>query len=140
MQEALRDYIKGFASVEMSDEDFATIIHKFTPKQLRKNQYLLQEGDVCKHVAFIVKGALRQYSIDRKGIEHIVNLCIENWWVGDRESFTMLTPSRYNIDAVEDSELLLLTKADFQDLVSSVPAFVSLLSAMDYNYCLGRHN
>lgn len=81
-----------------------------------------------------MKGALRQYSIDQKGVEHIVHLYTENWWVGDRESFTMLTPSNYNIDAVEDSDVLLLTKANFQELVNTVPVFVSVLSTMDYNY------
>lgn len=120
--------------MEISDDDFELIRNKFTAKHFRKNQYLLQEGEVCKYAIFIVKGALRQYSIDQKGVEHIVNLCTENWWVGDRESFTMLTPSRYNIDAVEDSDVLLLTKADFQELVSTAPIFVSVLSTMDYHH------
>lgn len=116
MPGALRNYINKYASTEVSDEEFERIENKFTAKHVRKNQYLLQEGEVSKYAIFIVKGALRQYSIDQKGVEHIVNLCIENWWVGDRESFTMLTPSNYNIDAVEDSDVLLITKANFQDL------------------------
>ncbi|MBC7887418.1 MAG: Crp/Fnr family transcriptional regulator [Ferruginibacter sp.] len=134
MHEALRKYINKYASTEIGDDDFELIKNKFTAKHFRKNQYLLQEGEVCKYVSFIVKGAIRQYSIDQKGIEHIVSLCTENWWVGDRESFTMLTPSKYNIDAVEDADVLLLTKADFQELVGTAPFFVASLSAMDYNY------
>ncbi|MBC7829744.1 MAG: Crp/Fnr family transcriptional regulator [Chitinophagaceae bacterium] len=133
MQEALRDYIDKYASVTLSDDEFERIRDKFTSKHFRKNQFLLQEGDVCKYSIFIVKGALRQYTVDKKGIEHIVNLCTENWWVGDRESFTMLSPSIYNIDAVEDTDVLLLTKANFQELMSTEPVFVTVLSTMDYN-------
>ncbi len=76
---------------------------------------------------------MRQYTIDQKGIEHIVNLCTENWWVGDRESFTKLTPSIYNIDAVENTDVLLLTKTNFDALVSNAPVFLTVLSTMDYN-------
>lgn len=133
MNEALRDYINKYASVEISDDDFDVIRNKFIAKRFRKNQYLLQEGEVCKHAAFIVKGAFRQYTIDGKGIEHIVNLCTENWWVGDRESFTNLTPSNYNIDAVEDADVLLLSKENFQELIRTVPVFVAVLSTMDYH-------
>ena len=62
----------------------------------------MQEGAVCKYFAFIVNGVMRQYSVDDKGEEHIVHLSIENCWAGDRESYVMLTPSVYNIDAWED--------------------------------------
>jgi hypothetical protein len=57
-----------------------------------------------QYMAFIVKGAMRQYTVDNKGIEHNVGLFIENWWAADRESFLMLTPSIYNVDAWEDTE------------------------------------
>ena len=90
----------------------------------------MQEGEVCKYMAFIVKGAMRQYSVDDKGGEHIVRLSIENWWVGDRESFTMLTPSVYNIDAWEDTDVLLITKADF-NFLGSIPAMNELTKSLD---------
>jgi CRP-like cAMP-binding protein len=134
MHEALRKYINKYSNTEISDDDFELIKNKFTAKHFRKYQYLLQEGDVCKYVTFIVKGAVRQYSIDQKGIEHIVNLCTENWWVGDRESFTMFTASNYNIDAIEDTDALLLIKANFDELVSTSPIFAAVLNTMNYNY------
>ncbi len=130
----LRDYIAKYAVGDICEDDFELIEKKFTPKHYRKNQYLLQEGDVCKYAIFILKGAVRQYTIDQRGIEHIVNLCIENWWVGDRESFTLLIPSIYTIDAVEDTDVLLLGKTDFEDLVRSSPIFVAVLNTMNYNY------
>lgn len=74
---------------------------------------------------------MRQYSVDDKGVEHIVRLSIENWWVGDRESWVMLTPSIYNIDAWEDTELLLVTKADTLKLVQEIPACNEMVHRMD---------
>ena len=65
---------------------------------------------------------MRQYTVDERGVEHVVRLFIENWWVTDRESYTMLTPSLYNIDAWEDCDDLLVTRADFQKLRSSILA------------------
>ena len=49
---------------------------------------------------------MRQYSVDSKGVEHSIGLYIENWWAGDRESYVTPTPSAYNIDACEDTEVL----------------------------------
>src|SRR5215471_6488713 len=110
MHESLITYIKKHSATPLTEAEIEVIRDVFTPKKLRKHQYLLQEGEVCKYGAFIVKGAMRQYSIDDKGVEHIVDLFIENWWVADRESYVMLTPSMYNIDALEDSDVLLITK------------------------------
>jgi len=93
----------------------------FTPKKLRKKQYLLQEADVCKYLAFVEKGALRSYTIDEKGSEHILQFAFENWWISDMYSFYTQLPGTYTIDALEDSELLLITLADFEKLLLEVP-------------------
>ncbi|MCF6406928.1 Crp/Fnr family transcriptional regulator [Chitinophaga filiformis] len=106
----------------------------FTFKRLRRKQYLLQEGDVCKFYGFILKGAMRQYSVDARGTEYVINLGLEESWVGDRESFFMLTPSRYNIDAWEDTELLLITNEAFQRLLDTVPAVVTMVRIIDQRY------
>jgi CRP-like cAMP-binding protein len=134
--QALRTYIDRYASDTISDADFAVVTAAFTPRKLRRRQYLLQAGEVCKYTAFVLKGALRQYSVDEKGVEHILNFAVENWWMGDRESFVMLTPSRYNIDALEDCELLLVTNAQTQDLIRTVPAFAAMVREMDQRHSI----
>jgi CRP-like cAMP-binding protein len=93
----------------------------FIPKKLRKKQYLLQEGDVCKYVAFVEKGMLRSYTIDDKGGEHIIQFAFEGWWISDQYSFLTGEPSIYNIDALEDSELLLLTQSAEEQLLAKIP-------------------
>ncbi len=131
LYEPLRRYIDDYAGGILSDDEFALITDVFVPKKFRRKQYLLQAGEVCKYTAFVLNGAFRQYSIDEKGIEHIIHLGIENWWVGDRESFTMLTPSRFNIDAVEDSDVLLITFDKMQELIANVPAMSRMISKVD---------
>lgn len=131
MYDSLRNYITEYSSIGITDEEFALIQDAFKPKRFRKRQYFLQEGDVCKYTGFIIKGSMRQYSVDQSGNEHIVKLCIENWWAGDYESFAMLTPSKYNIDAVEDTELLLVTNESIQELRSLVPAVNRMIQVMD---------
>ena len=108
----------------------------FVPKKIRKRQYFLQEGEVCKYMAFIVKGAMRQYSVDDKGVEHIFRLSIENWWAGDRESNINLTPQVYNIDAWEDTEFLQVTRADFLSQLSSIPAINELIRNLDERFAI----
>lgn len=131
MHAKLIAYISQYANLPLTSEEQALIVATFQPKKLRKKQYFLQEGDVCKHAGFIVKGAMRQYSVDEKGAEHIVHLFIENYWANDRESSTMLTPSKYNIDAWEDTELLIITRAEMLDLMDKIPAMAQMIRLMD---------
>lgn len=99
-------------------------------KKLRKKQYLLQEGDVWKYHAFITKGCMRMYGVDDKGIEHIIYFGIENWWIGDRQSLLDKVPSRLNIDAIEDSEVVLFTEPNFEFLRSKIPVFKDMTYAI----------
>ena len=131
MHEKLIDYISQYSNLPLTDDEQALIISTFQPKKLRKKQYFLQEGDVSKYAGFIVKGAMRQYSVDDKGTEHIVHLLIENYWANDRESSIMLTPSKYNIDAWEDTELLIITRAEMLDLIDKIPALLQMTRLMD---------
>jgi CRP-like cAMP-binding protein len=92
-------------------------------KKLRKRQYFLQEGDVCHSSTFVCKGLLRYYYVDNKGQEYIMQFAPENYWTSDRESMDSGMPSKYNIDAIEDSEIFLLKKEDFEMLRKTIPAF-----------------
>ena len=97
----------------------------FTPKKLRKKQFLLHEGDVCKANAFVEKGMLRSYTVDEKGNEHIVQFAAEGWWISDLYSFLTGETSDYYIEALEDCEVLLLSKSASEELLSTLPKFES---------------
>ncbi len=121
MFDIFRKYLEN--KIALSDEDFALIESVSLFKKLRKHQYLLQAGEVCRFNAFVCKGFLRYYYVDDKGQEHIMQFSPENYWTGDRESMETGLPSKYNIDAIETSELLLLTKENFEMIRKTIPAF-----------------
>jgi CRP-like cAMP-binding protein len=131
MYEALIQYIRNHSITPLPEEAIETIQDLFVTKKIKRKQFFLQEGEICKYFAFITKGAMRQYFIDDKGVEHIIHLFIENWWVGDRESWVTLRPSLYNIDALEDTEALLITRAHVLKLISLFPAFEEMVRDMD---------
>ncbi|MCE3283126.1 MAG: cyclic nucleotide-binding protein [Chitinophagaceae bacterium] len=109
--------------VNLSTDEEELIKQHLTPKKLRKRQYLLQEGDVCKFIAFVEKGALRSYSVDEKGVERIIQFALEGWTISDLYSFLTSEPATYNIDALEDSELLLIGKAAHEELLATLPKY-----------------
>src|SRR5690606_3229035 len=108
--------------VSISDEDFEFCKTLFQPKKLRKRRFIQGEGDVCKYTIFLEKGLLRSFIIDEKGAEHILQFSLEGWWSADLYSFLTGEPSNYNIEALEDSELLLITKPSWDLLLERVPA------------------
>lgn len=107
--------------VSLTQEEQEICKSFFSAKKLRKKQYLLQQDDVCKYTAFVEKGVLRSYTIDDKGIEHIVQFAAEGWWISDMYSFLTGEPSTYSIDVLEDAELLLLSGTSNEQLLKTVP-------------------
>lgn len=107
--------------VSLTDRDKETIQTFFISKKLRKRQYLLQEGNVCKYLTFIAKGLLRTYNVDDKGDEHMSVFGWEGWWLSDFNSFLTGEPAVFNIDAIEDSELLMISKENYEALTLAVP-------------------
>lgn len=115
-------YTKINEVVHVTKEEFDVCKNLFLPKKLRKKQYFLQEGDVSKYTAFVEKGLLRTYTVDEKGGEHILQFAQEGWWIGDLYSFLSEEPSSYNIEAMEDCELLLITEPSYELLLQKIPA------------------
>jgi CRP-like cAMP-binding protein len=119
MHQQLTDSIRS--KVRVLDEELEGIFHFFIPKKIRKRQFLLNEGDVCYHIAFVEKGLLRAYSIDNDAHEHVVQFAVECSWVSDMGSFLTGEPAIYNIEALEDCELHLLTKPSMDELMDRHP-------------------
>lgn len=109
------------SKVSFTDEDINTLKPFFIPKKLRKRQYLLNAGDVCQYITFVEKGLLRSFTVDDKGNEHVVQFAIEGWWISDMGSFTSGKEAMYNIEALEDCELLNLTRQSMEELLIKLP-------------------
>lgn len=140
MFDPLYRYIEDYSSLTLFDEEKSLIQDAFKLKRLRKKQYYLQEGNISKYIGFLIKGAMRMYSVDQKGHEHIVRFGVENWWMGDYESFNMLTPTRFNVDAVEDSELLIISNMQIQELIIKIPAVAEMVKVLDRRANIATQN
>lgn len=121
MFEVLFSKVEEKIKLEVTEKDICKSL--FIPKKLRKRQYILQQEDICKNLIFVEKGLLRSYKVDEKGNEHILQFAPEGWWVADVYSFLTSENSNYNIDAIEDSELLLITNSALEQLYERVPKF-----------------
>lgn len=120
MIEQLFAHIKKFSSV--SAGDLALIEDTLTKKSFQKKEHLLTAGHCCHHKYFIISGCMRSYFVNNKGAEQIVNFGIENWWMTDYDSFVNESISHLNIQAIEDCEVLRLSKTDFDYLAENSPA------------------
>jgi len=92
-------------------------------KKLKKKEYLLRQGDISKQSAFVIGGCLRGYSIDRNGTEHVLSFAPADWWMADMYSLISQQPGILNIEALEDTEMLLLSKTDQDKLYTELPKF-----------------
>ncbi|HTE25857.1 Crp/Fnr family transcriptional regulator [Flavitalea sp.] len=126
MIEIFEKYIA--AKINLTSADWEKIEQVCVIKKLRRHQFLLQEGEIWRYHAFICQGCVRRYRVDEKGIEHIIQFSVENWWAGDRESLMNSTPSKYNIDAIEDTIVILIRKDDFERLLINIPLFNNFIN------------
>ncbi|PJJ85085.1 Crp/Fnr family transcriptional regulator [Mucilaginibacter auburnensis] len=120
MTDVLKDYLQN--NSQICDSDVKLICDLAVPRQLRKGEFLLEQGAICRHKTFIAKGLLRTYSLTADGHEHILQFAPENTWTLDAESYNKTVPSKYNISAVENSRVLMWAKPDFDHLLLAVPA------------------
>ena len=81
--------------MHLTEEEFNICTKFFIPKTIRKHQFLLNEGDICKNFCFVNSGCLREYTIYKKGIEHIIQFAIADWWISDLNSFLSGLPATY---------------------------------------------
>ena len=118
MYEKLRSFFER--SFPVTDEQFEFIKSQFIPRKVRKGEFLLREGEIARHSIFVASGCLRTYTIDDNGKEHILQFSPENWWTGDM-SFRSNVPSRFFIEALEDSEVLLTELSSILKLNERIP-------------------
>ena len=123
----LFDYFRSYTKFPITPTDEGLIRDAFKLKKVRRRQFLVQEGDVCKYICFVILGALRIYSVNERGQEAVVAFALEGNWISDWESVVTQTPARYYIDAVEHSEVLQVSPAELHLLEAKIPAIAEFL-------------
>ena len=110
-------------TIELSESDKRVLSNNYLVKKLKKRQFFLQEGDVCKYAGFITKGCLKTYTIDKNGDEHVFQIAIEGWWVSDMYSHLTGEPATFTIEALEECELLILDLEARETIFKQIPNY-----------------
>ncbi|MBP7397293.1 MAG: Crp/Fnr family transcriptional regulator [Flavobacterium sp.] len=118
------------AHISLSETEMESFCNLFEYKTIKKKSFLLREGEICKFEGFVTKGLFRVYHIDKNGFEQILYFAIEDWWITDIDSFTNEIPSQLFIEALEDSELLLISKKDKDFAYENLPKIEKLFRIM----------
>ena len=116
--------------ISLSEKETETFCNLFQPKLVKRKSFLLREGEVCKFEGFVVKGLFRVYHIDQNGYEQVLYFAVENWWITDIDSFTNERPSQLFIEALEDSEILIINKKDKEFAYENLPEIEKLFRVM----------
>jgi CRP-like cAMP-binding protein len=117
----LFDYIRQH--IALTEEDERMLQSKFRVRKFLKNQFVVQNGDVCQFESFVLSGCLKTFYIDDNGQEHVVSFAVENWWTGDLGSFITQTPAELNVQCLEKSVLAQIHYDELQQLYGQVPKF-----------------
>jgi CRP-like cAMP-binding protein len=119
MSEQLLTHLSKF--VKLKEEDKAEIVAFFQPKHFKKKENLIEAGSICKYHYFVVKGCLRMFFVDDKGVEHTTYFAIENWWLTDYLAFQGQQFTTFYIQSVEDTQVLALDFYAEERLLTQFP-------------------
>ena len=109
--------------IRLDDKEKAFFVSLLKPMKLKHRQMLLKEGEVCRFSSFVTQGCLRGFSVDNNGFEHVLNFAPPNWWIADMYSLISQKPGVLNIEALEDTEILTLSKTHQEELYVKIPVF-----------------
>ncbi len=117
--QAFISFINKYITLTKKEETI--LLSKVTHRKYLKGQYVVQQGDLCKYSGFVISGCTRTFYLNDEGQEHIVMFSAENWWASEIGSFVTQTPSDYNVQCIEDTELIQLSYNDQEVLFKEIP-------------------
>lgn len=115
----LLQYISRY--VDLTEDEIKLLCTFLKVTKVRKRQFIVQPGFVCKHKSYVVKGAFRGYLVDNEGKEHTLVLAIEDWWISDYSSLIYQEPATLFVEALEDSILIQIDYEDEQTFLREIP-------------------
>jgi CRP-like cAMP-binding protein len=117
----LKDHLLKYGN--FNKDEVNAILSHFETKEYKKNEYLLQAGHVSNQEYFILNGCIRCFVIDYNGKEHNILFGNENYWIGDLQSFIHETEATYNMQALENTTVLTISKEKWNHLLDTYPSF-----------------
>lgn len=116
--------------VQLSKTELEHLCSFFKPQVIRKKEFLLTQGSICRFEGFVLEGCFRVFILDQKGNENTLYFAIKDWWLMDIDSFMNQKPSNLNIQALEDSKVFLINREDKSTLYNSIPSTEKLFRIM----------
>jgi CRP-like cAMP-binding protein len=125
-QKATESLIQGFRKVmPLSDADLELVFPVLQNVQVKKNQPLTKEGEICRHMFFVTEGFLRMYYVDQEGNEINYRFTGPNNFLVDYQSFLTQKPSHFYWQAMQDAQLFALPYNDIQRIYAASPAWTN---------------
>ena len=115
----LFDYINKYINLTIEEESI--LLSKTVHRNYLKDQYIVQQGNVCKSACFIISGCTKTFYMDKDGQEHIIMFSIEDWWTSDLGSFISQTPADYNVQCLKNTQLIEFTYDGLEELYKEIP-------------------
>lgn len=121
MIEILRNHLTSRLGDDLDNLD--KVLSTFKYIKTKRNEQLLQQGDICKYVYFIAKGCLQVYVYDKDFNETTRDIVTEDNWCSELISFGSGKPATENIRTVEPCDLFAIDRQNFQIMMETVPQF-----------------
>ncbi|MBB1193679.1 Crp/Fnr family transcriptional regulator [Flavobacterium sp. SOK18b] len=124
MYDLLIRYIQSRAAIEKEQLDF--ICSRFSALKTKRNEILVCYDEICQHYYFVNKGCIRLFTINKEGIETSRFFAFEGSFGTALPSFIDQKPTFEYLQTIEKSDLLVISRTDFYQLVDTIPAFAMI--------------
>ena len=135
---ALLQHIQS--TLPITDAQLDRIAESLVEKKFTKKEHLLHSGSIAQELFFTISGCARTYVFDYNGQEHNVSFSMENWWIGDLQSFITASPATYHIQALEELQVLSIKQEKWKELIEKAPAFVAYTRILFRNKMFSQQN
>ena len=123
MENLLKDNVKRTIDHVLTDEEYELLSQFTFRKFLDKKVTIVESHKICKYVYFILKGSCYSYYVNDEGEKHAVQFAIEGHWITDQYSFFSRRPGIYDIETLEQTEVLVINRENFERICSASHLF-----------------
>ena len=136
--ENFRNHLSKILGVPIDSLEVCTTFYDV--KEVKKNEIILREGEISDSTFFVEKGLLRMYSIDKAGKEHVIQFAPENWIISDTTSQLLNEKSRFYIEAIEESTVIITKEGFFENLSKVYPDVAEKNQRLMFNHIKNLQN
>lgn len=136
--ENFRNHLSKILGVPIDSLEVCTSFYEV--KDVKKNEIILREGEISDSTFFVEKGLLRMYSIDKAGKEHVIQFAPENWIISDTTSQLLNEKSRFYIEAIEESTVIITKEGFFENLSKVYPDVAEKNQRLMFNHIKNLQN